>query len=165
MRLLGRLLLGAFALVLAIPCGVLVLTAGALIDPVSRDLVGHLGIVAAITALVDLASGVAPDIALLALLAFTKALATLLVLPPTLGAVIGEMLHLRAPAWYAGASGLLTASLPWLVRRGTGPSSRQDALAAEGRVMAVLFLAGAASGLVYWLVAGRSAAPLAEAGD
>jgi hypothetical protein len=51
-------------------------------------------------------------------------------------------------------TGALTAALPWLAR-----SRVSDvALAAEGRITALLFLAGAASGLVYWLVAGRSAA-------
>ncbi|GEP09579.1 hypothetical protein [Methylobacterium gnaphalii] len=158
MRLLGRLVLGSVALVLAVPCGALVLAAGVLLDPVSRDTVGALGLIGIIEGIDDMAAGLPPDVAIGAMVAFLRALAILLLLPPALVALIGETLRLRALAWYGGATGLLTAALPWIARGGVKPPSGQDALVAEGRVMAVLFLAGAASGLVYWMVAGRSAA-------
>ncbi|MCE4223064.1 hypothetical protein HCU64_04820 [Methylobacterium sp. C25] len=156
MRLFGRLFLGAVALVLAVPCGALVLGAGVLLDPVSRDTIGALGLIGLIEGIDDIAAGLPPDVAIGAMIAFLKALATLLLLPPALVAVIGETLRFRALAWYGGATGLVTAALPWIARGGVRPPAGQGALTAEGRVMVVLFLAGAASGLVYWMVAGRS---------
>lgn len=153
MRLVGRGLLGALGLVLAIPCGALVLGAGVLIDPASRDAIARLGL----EGLIDLASGLAPDVTLMALAAFAQVLLVLLALPPTLAALVGETLGLRALAWYGGASGVLTALLPWLARGGSPRSPHQSGFAVEGRTLALYLVTGAVSGLVYWLVAGRSA--------
>lgn len=154
MRLLERLFIGGLALVLAIPCGALVLACGVLLDPDGSEAIGRLGM----RGLIDLASGVSPEMTLMVLAALAQGVAVLLVAPPVLGAIIGEALRLRALAWYGGASGCLTAILPWLARPGVRPQAGHEALAAEGRLTAILFVVGAASGLVYWLVAGRSAA-------
>ncbi|UMY17332.1 hypothetical protein MMB17_22360 [Methylobacterium organophilum] len=157
MYLVGRLLIGAFALLLAIPCGAAVLATGVLLDPATSEALSRLGLVGFFGGLSDLAEGIPPEVAFMALLAFAQALFVLLVLPPTLTAILGEAFGLRALAWYGGASGLFTALLPWLARGGIRPPSGPAALAAEGRIAAILLLAGAASGLVYWLVAGRGA--------
>jgi hypothetical protein len=45
--------------------------------------------------------------------------------------------------------------VPWLARGFTRTGAGAEALALEARITAVLFLTGAASGLVYWLIAGR----------
>ncbi len=157
MRALGRLILGAFALLLALPCGVLALTVGVLADPGLSGVAAVLGI-AGITAFLDAASSGLPDAAALALAsAVAWGLLVLVALPPTLAALVGELCRLRRLAWYGGASGALTAALPWFVRPGSGAAAT---LMAEGRVTALLFVTGAISGLVYWMVAGRSAGRL-----
>lgn len=153
--MLGRLLLAAFALTLAIPAGALALAAGALLDPAFRDAFGRLGLVGLVAGLSDLAQGLPPDIAVLAALAFAQALGLLLILPPTLAALIGETLGLRSLVWYGGATGGLMALLPWLARGAPSPSA--GATGTEARLTVLLLLAGAAAGLVYWLIAGRSA--------
>lgn len=157
MGVLGRWLLAGFGLMLAIPAGALVLGAGALLDPVSREMVGSLGLVGFLSGLSDLASGLPPDVLVAAFAAFARALGVLLVLPPVAAAVIGETFGWRSAAWYGGASGAATALLPLVARGGVRPPAGSGALAAEGRVLAILFLTGAASGLVYWLIAGRDA--------
>lgn len=159
MRFLGRLFVGSLALALAIPCGALVLGAGVLLDPVSRDVLGRLGLYGLLSGLSDIAAGLPPEVAVSAAVAFVQALFVLLAVPPSLVALVGETLGLRTLAWYCGASGFLTAVLPWLARGGAGRPQEQAALAAEGRVVGILFLTGAASGLVYWAIAGRDAGP------
>ena len=67
-------------------------------------------------------------------------------------ALVGEVAGLRRLAWYAGATGLLTAVIPWLLR-----GSARVASPAELHVGFVLALTGAVAGLFYWMVAGRSA--------
>jgi len=154
MRFLGRVFVGGLALVLAIPCGAVVLGLGAMLDPVSREALGSLGLVGLFEGLDDLASGIGPDAILFALAAFARALFLLLVGPPVLVALVGETLNWRSAAWYGAGTGLLTALVPWLARSAARGGGGQ-AFAQEGRITAILFLTGAASGLVYWLVAGR----------
>ncbi|MCJ2031629.1 hypothetical protein MKK50_19860 [Methylobacterium sp. J-043] len=156
MAWLGRLLLAAFALIVAIPAGALTLGSGVLLDPGFREALGELGLVGLLAGLSDLAQGVPPDMAVMAVLLFAQALSLLLSLPPTLAALVGETLGLRSPFWYGGASGGLTALLPWLARGGPPPAAGSVASAAEARLAAILLVTGAVSGLVYWLIAGRS---------
>jgi hypothetical protein len=153
MRAAGRLLLAGFALLLAIPSGAAVLGAGTLLDPALRDLAGTLGLYGIESVLSDLANGYPPDAGMVdAVLGVGRALLLLLVVPPALNAVVGEVLGWRALAWYAGATGGLTALLPWLMRGSPRPG---PAGLVEGRITALLFAAGAVAGLVYWLFAGR----------
>jgi len=158
MRFLSRVFVGSLALILAIPCGALVLGLGAMLDPVSREVLGSLGLVGLFAGLNDLASGVGPETILFALAAFARALFLLLVVPPTLVAVVGETLNWRGAVGYGAGTGLLTALVPWIARSGSRLGDPQ-AFALEGRITAILFLTGAASGLVYWLVAGRFGPP------
>lgn len=154
MRLLGRLILGALALVLALPCGALALIIGVLADPGLSGVAAVLG-VAGLEAFFDAMASGLPDATALALAsAAAWGLFLLVALPPTLAGLVGELFRVSRLAWYGGASGALTAALPWFVRPGRVSTT---ALAAEGRVTALLFVAGAVSGLVYWMVAGRSA--------
>ena len=154
---LTRLFLAAFALLLAIPAGALTLGAGVLLDPDFRDAFGRLGLVGLFSGLADLAEGLPPDIAVMAALAFAQALAVLLILPPVLTALLGEALGLRSFVWYGGGTGTLTALLPWLARG--GPASPAAATGAEARLTALLLVTRAASGFVYWLIAGRTVGP------
>lgn len=154
MRFLGRLFIGSLALLLAIACGTAILGLGMMLDPVSREVLGRLGLVGLFSGLNDLASGIGPETLLFALAAFARALFVLLVVPPVLVAVLGEALNWRSAPWYGAGTGFLTALVPWLAR-GAARSGGTQALVLEGRITAILFLTGAASGLVYWLIAGR----------
>ena len=159
MRLIGRVFLLVLALAIALPFGLLTLLIGILLEPTARDLAGTLGLATLWSIFSDLAQGEAPDAKALALLtALGTGLFAILVAPPTFTALVGEVIGWRSVLWYAGGSGVITALLPWLTR-GASSAGRlaAAALPAEGRITALLFLAGAASGLVYWAIAGRSA--------
>ena len=155
LRLLGHLFIASLALVLAIPCGAAVLVFGAMLDPATSETLSRLGLVGLFSGLNDLASGIGPETLLFALAAIARALFVLLVVPPALVAIVSAVLNWRAATWYGAGTGLLTALVPWFARglSRTGPTP--DALALEGRITAVLFLTGAASGFVYWVIAGR----------
>ncbi|WP_298951077.1 hypothetical protein [uncultured Methylobacterium sp.] len=158
MRLFGRLLVMGFALLLAIPAGTTMLGLGTLMDAGLRELLGRLGLYAIDSVLSELAAGYPPDPGMLdALLGAGRAVLLLLAVPPALNAVVGEVLRWRSLVWYAGATGLLTACLPWLMRASRGDGAAGPLSAGETRVAGLLFAAGAVSGLVYWLLAGRFA--------
>ena len=113
MRLIGRVFLLALGLVLAIPFGVVTLAIGVGLEPAARDLVGALGVATLWSILADLFAGEPPDARAVALFtAFATGVFAILVAPPTLAAVIGEVLGWRALMWYAGGSGALTRSCP-----------------------------------------------------
>ena len=81
-------------------------------------------------------------------------LATLMLLAPiVVTAIISEIARLRGALAHIVLAGALTILIPYVAiapRSGdAGPS------AAEGRILACLFFAGAASGLLYYLIAGR----------
>ncbi|WP_019906276.1 hypothetical protein [Methylobacterium sp. 77] len=154
MRLVGRLIWASVALCLAIPCGALVLVVAILFDPVSSEALTRLGLFGFLQGMTDLASGIGPD-ALLALAAgLARAGFILLVLPPVAMALIGEAMSLRSALAYALGTGFATALVPWLMRGASGSLAARN-LAIEGRVTALLFLAGAAAGLVYGWIAIR----------
>jgi hypothetical protein len=154
---LGRFFLFGLGLLLAIPAGLMALAVGVVIEPAARELITVLGAAGVETFLSDLwqdspAEFVTWDV-FLRLWALS---ATLLVLPPTLVALIGEIAGIRSFVWYGFATGSLTAVLPWLGRE-SERWAESGAFGAEARITTLLFLTGAAAGLTYWLVAGRSA--------
>lgn len=155
MRLVERLLYWIVGLVLAIPAGAVALFFGAVADAAARDLIGRLGL-AAVDALfaAALAGGDPEAVAMAIALAFWTFSTILVVAPVTLVSAVGEIVGTRRIAFYGGLAGALTAAVPWLLRGGVGDGA---ALAAEGRLTALLFLTGAVAGCVYWTVAGRSA--------
>lgn len=156
MSLLARLLLCCFGLVLAIPAGAAALVVALVADPALNVWLATGASALLDAALSDFGGGLSPETILLLFAGLAQAAFALLVVPPVLVAAIGETLRVRALAWYGGGCGLLTALLPWLVRGAVRP--RADQIAAEGRVTALLFVAGAVAGLVYWFVAGRHGA-------
>lgn len=158
MRLLGRLLLGAFALLLAVPAGGAALTVALLFDPGANAWLTQGALAGLDAALGDVAAGLPPEGVLLLVAGLARALFALLFLPPALTALVGEILGRRGLLWYGGGCGLLTAALPWLVRGSPRPGLSGLA-AAEARLTVILFVVGGCAGLVYWLVAGRSAGP------
>lgn len=156
MRFLGRILLGAFALLLAILAGSAALTLALLVDPGANAWLTQGALAGLDAALGDLASGLPPEGFLLLMAGLAKALFLLLFVPPALVALAGEVLSRRSLVWYGGGCGLLTAALPWLVRGSPRPGAPGLA-AAEARLTLILFVVGGCAGLVYWLIAGRSA--------
>ena len=156
MRFLGRAVLLFFGLLLAIPAGLLTMTIGVAFEPAAQDLIaafGAAGFEAMVTDFWREGSGAfAAEGVLLGLWALS---ATIFVMPPALVGVIGEVLGIRSFVWYGFGCGALMAALPWL-GRGSERLADGNALAAEGRITALLFITGAVAALTYWLVAGRS---------
>ncbi|WP_313901156.1 hypothetical protein [Methylobacterium sp. J-092] len=155
MRILGRLLLGSLALFLAIPSGGAILLMALVLDPVASVWLTKGALAGLDAGLSDLAAGLPPESFAWVLAGLAKASFVLLAVPPALVALVGETLRWRGLLWYGAGCGLITAALPWLARGAVRPGG--TALTAEARVTAILFLAGAGAGLVYWLIAGRSA--------
>ena len=85
-------------------------------------------------------------------LAFWTLAAALIVLPPLVAAIVGEVAGLRSFVWYGGAAGVLTAAIAWL-----GHAASHSPDPTETKLLLLLFLTGAVAGLVYWAIAGRGA--------
>jgi hypothetical protein len=79
---------------------------------------------------------------------------SVLVLPALLTALASELLRQPSALVQMGLSGVLAAALPAAVM---GLARLPGA--AETRVLAAFFLTGVVAGGVYWLIAGRGAAP------
>ncbi len=162
MHALGRLFLGAFALLLAVPAGFAVLALALVVDPTAQAWLTGGALAGLDMAVSDISAGLPPEALGLLIAGLAKALFVLLVVPPAVIGLGGEILGRRGLLWYGAGCGALTAALPWLAR---GASRSGDAraeptlMAAEARLTLILFVAGACAGLVYWLIAGRGAGP------
>jgi hypothetical protein len=76
----------------------------------------------------------------------------IMVAPVVIVAVASELFRIRSGLIQSGLTGLLAALLPLaMLRLARTPS------AAEVQIISALFLVGAATGFVYWLIAGRGA--------
>jgi hypothetical protein len=150
MRLVVRLIVGAFGLILAISAGTTFLVVASAFDPTLGDF-AHRVFWTGFMELWDWLEQPGPMPAGYAVAVYA-ATTTLLVAPPVAIAVAGEIWGTRSLAWYAVGTAALTAAIPWLAR-----ASMRTPTAAEGRITLALFLTGAVAGLVYWLFAGRSA--------
>ncbi|SFL97110.1 hypothetical protein [Methylobacterium pseudosasicola] len=160
MHVLGRLFLGAFALLLAVPAGAAILLLALLVDPTANAWLTNGALASVDMALSDLSAGLPPEGLALLIAGLAQALFVLLFVPPALVGFAGEMFSRRGFLWYGAGGGLLTAALPWLVRGAVRPAATgadPGLLAAEARLTLILFVVGASAGLVYWLVAGRCA--------
>lgn len=160
MHVLGRLLLGAFALLLAVPAGAAILVLALLVDPTANAWLTGGALAGVDMALSDLSAGLPPEGLLLLVAGLAQALFVLLFVPPALVGFAGEIFARRGYLWYGAGGGLLTAALPWLARGAVRPQTTGTApglLAAEARLTLILFVVGASAGLIYWMVAGRSA--------
>ncbi|MHC2105589.1 hypothetical protein [Methylobacterium sp. CM6246] len=159
MHLLGRLILGAFALLLAVPAGAGILVLALLIDPTANAWLTGGALAGVDMALSDLSAGLPPEALVLLVAGLAQALFVVLFVPPAVVGFAGEAFGRRSLLWYGAGTGLLTAALPWLARGGVRPANSSDPglLAAEARLTLILFVVGASAGLVYWLVAGRGA--------
>ncbi len=144
------LLLIPFALLIAIGASGTFFLIATIVDPVMAVLTGDTLFVG-LWSLVD-AVFAAEDpgpIVEDAFLAVGRIVFTLLVFPPLMIAIISEVLGMRSLLWYALATGILTAAVPFILR-----GSARIASPAELHVSVVLGLTGAAAGLVYWAIIG-----------
>lgn len=147
------LLLVPFALLIAIGMSSVFFFIASMVDPLMATLTGETLFVG-FWNLVDavFASDDPGPIVAEAMLTVGRIMFTLLVLPPLVIAVISEGLKMRSLLWYALATGVLTASVPWILR-----GAARVANPAELHVSAILGLTGAVAGFVYWAIAGRDA--------
>ncbi len=142
-----------FALMLAMGAAMFAIMIASVVSPELAQLVGG-GMHALFAAVFDeLADGYDPTLRANSALALAGRLAlAIIVIPVVLVAISSELFGLRSAVAQITATGALTAFLPLaMLRLGRAPT------ATEGKVIAALFLIGAASGLMYWLVAGRKA--------
>ncbi|NIX75362.1 hypothetical protein [Microvirga terricola] len=146
-----RWLLIPFALLIAIGAGSFFLFLASIVDPVMATLTGETLFVGLSKFFDAIVSADDPGLVVAhALSGIGRLIFIFLVFPALLVAVIGEAVRARSLIWYGGATGVLTAAVPWILR-----GSAHVAAPGELHVSAVLGLTGAVTGLVYWLVAGR----------
>ncbi|MXQ13416.1 hypothetical protein [Microvirga makkahensis] len=147
------LLLVPFALLIAIGMSSVFFFIASMVDPLMATLTGETLFVG-FWNLVDavFSSDDPGPIVAEAMLTVGRIMFTLLVLPPLVIAVTGEALKMRSLFWYALATGVLTAAVPWILR-----GAARVANPAELHVSAILGLTGAVAGFVYWVIAGRDA--------
>ncbi|WP_414472699.1 hypothetical protein [Microvirga sp. M2] len=147
------LLLVPFALLIAIGMSSVFFLIASMVDPLMATLTGETLFVGLWNLVDAVFSSEDPGpIVAEAMLGVGRIMFTLLVLPPLVIAVIGEALKIRSLVWYAVATGVFTASVPWILR-----GAARVANPAELHVSAILGLTGAVAGLVYWAIAGRDA--------
>ncbi len=112
MHALGRLFLGAFALVFAVPAGFTVLVLALLLDPAAQAWLTGGALAGLDMALSDLSAGLPPEGLALFVVGLAQALFVLLVVPPALIGLCGEVFGRRGLLWYGVGCGALTAALP-----------------------------------------------------
>jgi hypothetical protein len=152
MRWLGRLVLIAFVLPVAIICGTLFLLFAALFDPLVATFLGDT-LWVAFARIFEIAFAYEdPRIVEDAFLGAGRLVMAILVAPPLLIALASEVAGLRRFFWHVGATGLLTGAVPWLLSGMARP-----AMPEEVHISLLLGLSGAVTGFVYWLLAGHGA--------
>jgi hypothetical protein len=154
MSMLRRLVVMLFGVVVAIGAALLVLPVAALVDPVTRNA----GFAVAEFVAVSLMSA-EPEGFLKAgewMLYFGwAAIMAICVMPLVFSVLLGEIAKVRSFLWYAGATGLIAASAPWVFRAAFHLSKATSASPEELRFAVVFFITGSVSGAVYWLIAGE----------
>ena len=151
--MLRWLLLIPFALLVAMGSGMFALLIASVVSPDIALLIGG-GFERLLTALFAQAeSGFDPGptaeaaFTLLGRLGFA-----IMVAPVALVAIGSELFRIRSGLIQSGLTGMLAALLPLaMLRLSRAPT------ASETQIIAALFLVGAATGFVYWLIAGRGA--------
>src|ERR671917_2065020 len=139
-------LLIPFGLLIAVGASSFFLMVASIVDPVMATLTGDTLLVGFWTFVDAVFSADDPGpIVTEAFLAVGRIVFTLLVLPPLVIAVLSEVLGIRSLVWYVGATGVLTAAVPWILR-----GAARVANPAELHVSLVLALTGAAAGFGYW---------------
>jgi hypothetical protein len=148
-----RLFVCILAFVVAIAAGMLFLAIAGLVVPETRELATDMSLGPFLLSVVGMAHGDSPDRvwSIVALTFWILALAVLVV-PPAVTAIVGEFGGFRSVSYYGAATGLLAAAIAFL---GHPAGERPDT--SEGKVMLLIFLTGAVTGIIYWALAGRGA--------
>ncbi|MBS0241103.1 MAG: hypothetical protein JSS20_02920 [Proteobacteria bacterium] len=141
LRALGRLILVPVAMLIAAAVSAYVLVSLGL-ELTTHTLAGRADDADRVAVLLDLGLG------------FMSLAAAATVIPAVLLVIVGEVARIRSVLYYVLAGGIALAVVPLMVRWG-GPSDQPMALA--GNIWTVFATAGFAGGLVYWLIAGRTA--------
>jgi hypothetical protein len=152
-----RAILSVFGMTVGIAAALVVLPAAALIDPATREAgaaFAHFAFFSMADSALERSSAVA--VAELARFVWTV-LVAVCVIPLVLTVLVGAAAGVHSLAWYAGGTGVFAALSPWIARAAFHSAKAASASAAEMRFAFVFFLTGAAAGLVFWLLAGRSA--------
>jgi hypothetical protein len=155
MRSLRRAVIILFGLAIAIGSGLLILPVAALIDPVTRNAgfaLAEFVVVALTSAWADGSPGEGDWVVHLGWVAIVS----ICVMPLVFAVLLGEIARVRSLFWYAGATGFIAASTPWVVRAGFHLSKASSASPEELRFAVLFFFVGLVSGSVYWFVAGGS---------
>ncbi len=110
-----RVFVVVVGLALAMAAGLVFLAIGGLIVPATRELAADVSLGGIFALLSALAGSDAPDRLWSAVaLAFWTLAAALIVVPPLVAAIVGEVAGLRSFVWYGGSAGVLTAAIAWL---------------------------------------------------
>jgi hypothetical protein len=146
-------LLIPFALLMAIGASSVFLLVASIVDPVMATLMGDTVFVGFWAFVDEVFTSEDPGpVVSYAFETVGRLVFTLLVFPPLLIAVVSEVIGMRSLVWHAGAMGILTAAVPWILRGAARVGSPL-----ELHVSLVLGLTGAVAGLIYWAIAGRDA--------
>lgn len=159
--MIARTIVVVVALAVAIAAGLVFLPIAALVDPVTRNAGAAFSASGILALIVASFSWASPDRAAGAFFFALWSIAiAICVAPVLLVALVGEVAGIASGLWYVGATGLVAAGLPWIIRARHLRQVRADAAIGEveGRLALIFFLTGACSGLIYWLIAGRGAA-------
>ncbi|MFO1150772.1 MAG: hypothetical protein U1E62_20545 [Alsobacter sp.] len=148
-----RLFVVVVALVLAIAAGAIFLAVAGLAVPETRELAADISLGQVLLTMAGIAHGAPPDqVWSVVALTFWILALFVLVLPPVLAGLVGEVAGARSFVFYGGLSGALAAGIAWLGHPAATPPD-----AADTKVLLLVFLTGAVAGLVYWALAGRTA--------
>jgi hypothetical protein len=156
-------ILSLFGLTVAIAAALVVLPIASLLDPVTRQ-AGAAFAHFAFFSLADSDLAESPAVAAAELAHFVwTAVIAVCVLPLAMTVLIGAVARVHSLFWYAGGTGFIAALAPWVARAAFGSAKAVSASPAELRFAFVFFLTGAASGFVFWLLAGREAGARGQA--
>jgi hypothetical protein len=150
-------ILGLFGLMVAIAAALVVLPIACLLDPVTRQAAAAFAHFAFFS-LADPGFPESPAVAAAELARFVwTAIVAVCVVPLAVTVLTGAVAGVHSMIWYVGATGLIAALAPFVARAALGTGKALSASPAEMRFVFAFFLTGAASGFVFWLLAGRSA--------
>jgi hypothetical protein len=158
MNALRRAIVIFFGAAVAIAAGLVILPIAAVIDPVTRQAGFAL---AEFTFFAFTRTGLdgLSDSDGVRLLHFAwAAVVTVCVAPLIFAVLIGELARVRSLIWYAGATGLIAACAPWLIRAAFQLQRATMVSPEEARFALVFFFTGLVSGAVFWVVTGSAAA-------
>ncbi len=150
-------MISLFGLTVAVAVALIVLPVACLLDPVTRQ-AGAAFTHFAFFSLADFGFVQSPAFVAAEVARFLWfSVIAVCVIPLAITVLIGAAARAHSLIWYAGGTGFMAALAPWVARAGLGSARAVDASPAKLRFALVFFLTGAASGFVYWLLAGRAA--------